>query len=369
MLRSNRLLGALYVLCKEDIAMRTRLYYLDNLRVALTVLIIAHHVAQAYGPTGGDWPIQEVARSPLLGPFFTVNRSFFMSLFFMIAGYFAAPSCDAKGPRAFMRGRALRLGLPVVAWIVIVATPFQILGGRSPWPLDAGHLWFLEHLLILSGVYALWRAFRPKPAAPAPEGTPPPRTWAILLFALGIAVASGLIRIWRPIDRWDYLLGFVRVAFADVPRDVAFFFVGILAFRHGWLSRFSTKAGYAWLAVGLFCTALMYVYDLWLYRLVPLEGTTYDVLRLLWEGLFVCGMCIGLTVLFREKLNGQTRLSGALARGQYAAYIFHVLIVLAFQAAVLSLPIAPLAKFALVTVVATAVTFLFSIWVSKPLHL
>jgi peptidoglycan/LPS O-acetylase OafA/YrhL len=34
------------------------LYFLDNLRVALIVLVIAHHVGQAYGPTGGSWPIQ-----------------------------------------------------------------------------------------------------------------------------------------------------------------------------------------------------------------------------------------------------------------------------------------------------------------------
>ncbi len=30
-----------------------RFYFLDNLRVALIILVIAHHVGQAYGPTGG----------------------------------------------------------------------------------------------------------------------------------------------------------------------------------------------------------------------------------------------------------------------------------------------------------------------------
>ena len=35
-----------------------RLYFLDYLRVALTMLVIAHHVAQTYGPTGGDWPVK-----------------------------------------------------------------------------------------------------------------------------------------------------------------------------------------------------------------------------------------------------------------------------------------------------------------------
>jgi hypothetical protein len=39
-----------------------RLFYLDNLRVMLTVLVIAHHVGQAYGPTGGEWQWQWARR-------------------------------------------------------------------------------------------------------------------------------------------------------------------------------------------------------------------------------------------------------------------------------------------------------------------
>ncbi len=35
-----------------------------------------------------------------------------------------------------------------------------------------------------------------------------------------------------------------------------------------------------WLAVGLGGAALMYAYDLWLYRVLPLTDTTYDVKRL-----------------------------------------------------------------------------------------
>jgi peptidoglycan/LPS O-acetylase OafA/YrhL len=97
-----------------------RLYYLDNLRVAVIILVIAHHVGQAYGPTGGWWPIQEAARAPLLGPFFTVNRSFFMSLFFMISGYFTVMSFRSKGARAFLKDRALRLGIPALAFGILL---------------------------------------------------------------------------------------------------------------------------------------------------------------------------------------------------------------------------------------------------------
>src|SRR5208282_329283 len=96
------------------LAAPNRLFYLDNLRIVLTILVIAHHVGQAYGPTGGYWPVQEAARAAILGPFFTVNRSFFMSLFFMISGYFMVAAFERHTVGAFIRSRFVRLGIPVL---------------------------------------------------------------------------------------------------------------------------------------------------------------------------------------------------------------------------------------------------------------
>jgi len=92
-------------------------------------------------------------------------------------------------------------------------------------------------------------------------------------------------------------------------------------------------------------------------------------LRLVWEMLLCCGMCIGLTVLFRERFNSQGKLGRALAQSQYAAYIFHVPFVWLFQFLVLGLDLTPLTKFALVTLATVPTTFLFSYWVRKPLRL
>jgi fucose 4-O-acetylase-like acetyltransferase len=350
-----------------------RLYFLDNLRVALIALVIAHHVGQAYGPTGGYWPIQEPTRDPLLGPFFTVNRSFFMSLFFMIAGYSTVMAFESKGPRAFLKSRLLRLGLPTLIFaIAVIPLQYFVLApaaGASPstWPVEVGHLWFLEHLLIFSAGYALWRRLRPD------RGTvvdvPPPGYRTILSFALVLAVVTGIVRIWFPIDRWVYLFGFLKVAFADVPRDLSFFVIGTLAYRHQWLRTYPARAGYAWLSVGLVAAALWYAYVLGLYRVLPIGETAMDVTYLIWEALLVFGMCIGLTVLFRETLNMHGRLARSLANAEYAAYIFHVPVVLVFQLAILNMALPPLAKFALVTLASVPATFLISHWVRKPLHL
>jgi glucans biosynthesis protein C len=343
------------------------------------MLVIAHHVGQAYGPTGGSWPIMETARAGILGAFFTVNRSFFMSLFFMISGYFTVMSFESAGAQRFVKSRILRLGLPILWWALLMI-PLQVFAFHSgPWPVDVGHLWFIEHLLLFSLIYALYRILqdwirerRAASSAAKPDRIPlnPPKPLAILGLALLIAVVSGIVRHWYPIDRWVMLFGFFKVMWADVPRDLALFIVGMLAYRNDWFTRFPTRAGMAWLGVALALSLFWTAYDQgWTGTLLPRSGIAVDLMYLGWEGVFCCAMCIGLVTLFRERLNIGGRLARAMGQGQYAAYIWHVPIVLLCQFAVLSLPLPPLVKFILVTLAAIPLTFLFASVVRKPLRL
>jgi glucan biosynthesis protein C len=353
---------------------RQRLYYLDNLKVGLTMLLIAHHVGQAYGPTGGTWPIKEAAKTAILGPFFTVNRSFFMSLFFLISGYLVARSYDAKPGWPFVKGRLFRLGLPVLVFAILMI-PLQLFVFPAPgmsepgsaWPIDVGYLWFLEHLLLFSLGYAVWRAALGRRSAERVEK--PLRVWHIVVFCVLLAPVLALTRIPFPIDRWDYLLGFFRVMFADVPRDLAFFVLGIVAYRRKWFEAVSAQAGYAWLGIGVTLAAFWYAYEFGLARLIGLEGTASDVLRVTWETFLCSSLCIGLVVLFREHVTVHGRLARALGRSQYTAYIFHVPVILAFQYAILQVALPPLAKFAIVTLVSIPATFSLAYLLRRPLHL
>ncbi len=76
-----------------------RLFFINNLRIGLIALVVAHHVGQAYGPTGGWWYITNPEGAPVLGAFFTVNRSFFMSLFFHDLGLFPSSVLRQKGEK------------------------------------------------------------------------------------------------------------------------------------------------------------------------------------------------------------------------------------------------------------------------------
>ena len=215
----------------------------------------------------------------------------------------------------------------------------------------------------------MWQTLRGNRVRPELSQGNPPSYLSVLIVALAIAVVNGIVRIWFPIDKWVYLLGFIRVAFADVPRDLSFFILGVLAYDHQWFQKFPTRNGYIWLGIGLALAIYWYAYSLVFWTLLPTSGITMDILYLIWEILLCFGMCIGLTVLFREKFNFQGQIGKAMAQAQYGAYIFHVLFVLIFQFLVIGLSISPFAKFILVTLAAVPTTFLFSYWVKKPLHL
>ena len=93
-----------------------RLYYLDNLKVCLTVLVIMHHAGQAYG-NGGDWaytPSNPAEFMPWIWHFFSTNAAFFMGLYFFISGYFVPISFDRQGTKQFIRKKLLRLGVPLL---------------------------------------------------------------------------------------------------------------------------------------------------------------------------------------------------------------------------------------------------------------
>lgn len=109
---------------------------IDWLRVIATYLLFVFHVGKVFDPA----------------PFFHVwnaERSFVflvacgfislwhMPLFFLLAGWSAASSLDLRGPRAFLRERVHRLGVPLVAGCVLLAPVIKYLELRSG--LDLSH--------------------------------------------------------------------------------------------------------------------------------------------------------------------------------------------------------------------------------------
>jgi hypothetical protein len=246
-----------------------RLDYLDALKVALITLVVAHHPGQPYGPTGGLWPVSNPEQAPVLGSFFTVNAAFFMGLFFLISAYFVPASFDRKGSATFLKGRFVRLGVPIAGFLLTVAVmvlvhDLVVGGGSMQGFLPAvaslalgefhlAQLWFVDQLLVFVVLYAAWRLLTARWSIPS---LPVPGNAAIIGYLVALAVVTFVVRIEYPVDRWVVLLGIMPAEVAHLPQYVSTFVIGLLAYRGRWLSEMPTRMGLQWLGIGVTAAAL-----------------------------------------------------------------------------------------------------------------
>jgi peptidoglycan/LPS O-acetylase OafA/YrhL len=347
-----------------------RLVFIDALRFAAIVFVIIHHAAQAYGPTGGFWPVHDRAQSDWFAPFYTANAAFGMGLMFLLAGYFVPSSYDRKGTRPFLRGRWRRIGIPLASLVLLVHLPVVYLVAGRPTPLQFilglyergwqpiyAHLWFVAHLLLYCFAYTGWRRI-----SQLSEGTPMrlplPNHAAIASFLVALALITWVVRIWYPVDNWVPFLWIMPAEPAHLPQYMAFFAAGAVAYRGDWFCGMPTTNGLIWLAVGVIAAGGIYAaYAFGWWKMAPGGLGLESLLRSCWETVIAVGLSVGLIVAFRELFDRSNRLLEAMAAASFGAYILHPAIVVALQTTIADLTLSAFAKFAIVSVLGTAVAF------------
>jgi glucan biosynthesis protein C len=367
----------------------SRLLFVDNIRVLLTILVVLFHLMITYAGTG-SWYYTEGREdfiTEALGAWFLmVNQAYFMGLFLLISAYFVPGSYDRKGAGRFLKDRLIRLGIPLAlySWIIrpllAYLDPVRFPGPRPPfWSVltegyfreeavfGSGPLWFIEILLIFSLVYVLWRFLaRPRPAEPAVE-TGFPGNGSIALFALLLGVAGFLIRLWRPIG-WNFVP--LNLQFPFFAQYIALFIVGLIAYRRNWLLGLPETTGRLWLGVGVLMILLFWPLALaggMDKGIEPFAGGWHwqALAYALWES-FVCfGMCIGLIYAFGRYADRQGRLARFFSRNAYTAYLIHEAVIIALAYAVRDVALYPLLKWGLVSLVAVPLCFGLSSLIRK----
>ena len=164
------------------------------LRAFVTVLVVLHHALLAYHPfapaPGASllveprvwpaFPVVDAQRSMGSSLFVGFNETFFMSLMFLLSGLFVWHSVQRKGPLSFVRGRALRLGVPFAVASLLLAplayypaylqtTARATSGGfweqwTSLGVWCSGPVWFVWVLLAFDCVAATLFAYMPRVA-------------------------------------------------------------------------------------------------------------------------------------------------------------------------------------------------------------
>lgn len=356
-----------------------RLFGLDKLRVVLTFLVIAHHAAQAYGPTGGGWPIFNDERSAILGPFFSVNAAFFMGLFFLLAGYFVPASYERKGVYSFLKERLVRLGTPTMIFALCVFAPISYYSmDPSPsltvflkylystgWQALYAHLWFLLHLILYSVFFCLF--YKPLSERKIHESSIKGLSSGnIFTYAIFLTVCTWLVRIWFPVDQWVALFFLVPAEVAHLPQYFSMFIIGAWAYWNGWYERTSSMVGYTWLGIGVVASLFYYLYRLvgvnFLPRLIATGGLDWkSFIWSFWEAVICVGFCVGLPIVFRDYFNrSPSKVVFKLITAAYGAYVIHVLIVVGLQTGLNNVQMSPLLKFFLVTITGILISFSLS---------
>ncbi|KAA6464950.1 acyltransferase [Acidobacteria bacterium AB60] len=339
--------------------------YIDRLRSVMTALVILHHVAITYGAPGG-WFYYELkpsgsASSILLTFFVATNQAYFMGFFFLLAGYFTPSSLERKGYGRFIGDRFLRLGLPLLAFILLIG-PLTVAvaaagQGKSFWGTLAwlwshgtiinGPMWFVQALLIFTLGYCGWRAIGgallsqgERKASPIPAQ----RWW--LASALLVAAAAWLIRLAVPVG--VNVMGLQLGYFAAY---IFLFSLGIAAWRHDWLSQLQWKHA-RWWVLGLALSwpvmpaAIVAAFALKSRASFGGGSAWPAVIYAFWEPFVAWGLIAAWLLVFRAKMNGPSSFWSWVNRRAYAVYIIHP-VVLVGVALLLHRWVAPaLVKFA-----------------------
>ncbi|UCE11004.1 MAG: acyltransferase family protein [Candidatus Thorarchaeota archaeon] len=364
---------------------------MDNIRTYLTILVILHHISIGYGGAGG-WLLYEADFNPidnmtviLFTLFNAINQSYFMAFFFLLAGYFTPPSFEKKGGRNFFRGRLVRLGIPLVVYAAIVSpivefaaknyayglniTFAEIMVNRmSNLVIGVDHLWFLMALLIFSGMYVIYRSYRP-----STESTPWymnsfPRDRILILATVALGGISFVVRTVSPIG----VTFVVNFQLGHFTHYVFMFWIGILAYYGGWFDSLSRSQATRWIGVAVLTLVTLPLIVVAFVNLespdfAPFMGglTLESLVYSFWEGIALISISIGVLHVFKTRLNRTNRIAGNMGGSAYTAYIIHAIVVVCLMILLIPVALPAMVKFFIVALVGVPLIFFLSALIRK----
>jgi hypothetical protein len=355
----------------------SRIVQVDNLRALLVAWIIGCHAIVGYTTIGG-WPYDEVSETTLppmqefllsvvLGP----TALLVVGTFFFIAGLFAPKEMARHGVSGFVRTRTLRLGVPWLAFTLLVWPLFmwfayraaghplsywEAFRGRTPF-LDSGPLWFVEVLFYISLGYALWtwlgwgRRF---------HGT---TVRGVHLLAIGatIAATTFLVRLIFPARSQQIL----DLHLWWWPQCIGMFCLGALVSGQQWAGQVparlarrcliavaATLLAAPLLVVGAGITdfsrdGVRFLGGLW-----P-QALLFDLI----EASIVVAGSVGVLAIAQRRLTSRGSLFAANARAAYAAFILQAPVLISLEIAARQFSWPPLAKAIVVAALAVTASF------------
>ena len=248
-----------------------RSLYLDQIKAVIVALVIAIHVPMAFFDIG--WIGVHIPVEGSVGPFFTgffrwygyALNSFIMPMMFLISGYFVPRSVQKKGVLQYLQGRLQRLGIPLVAGMLLINNISILLSSWSPGSRWAGQafndlpyntvivLWFLVVLLAFDLLYCGWVGLRgDRYVVDTTVPVPAMRSWLMSAIALGVleVVMAMQTNLWSVLGRSP--LNALALQGPHIFTYAFLFFFGCKASYHRWFERLDGHLVVKWIRLSMF---------------------------------------------------------------------------------------------------------------------
>lgn len=351
--------------------MNGRKHYFDACRALLMALGIPFHAALIYQHSG-NWMIASDAQSQLLTDFARWIQTFRMPAFFVIAGYFAWVSIRQRSRTAWLRARAVRLGVPLLT-VALVLSPVQVfisecVRATQPWHLCANaavmrtigrltssgydwvlHLWFLVDLMLYSAVLAVsLRLSQLGCFARARRVVDGGARYKALLAAVVLSSAGvAAVVVWA-MGRERFVFGGV-IDFARLSAFAPFFALGVILARRPELLEMMTRKSWTAGLAALACSAV----SVFAARIPAPSGPIVRFLLFPVTGVLMAQL---LMALARRFANTSNRLVAFGADSAFTVYLLHHPIVLSLGALFLRVQWNPILEWGLIVAIAAVLS-------------
>ncbi|WP_158602370.1 acyltransferase family protein [Cohnella endophytica] len=356
--------------------MNQRLFFLDNIRVFLTILLVIFHTSIAYG-AAGSWILEDVDKSDvnatvaLLTIFTAVCQSFFMGLFFFISSYFFPTSYEKKGAFRFLSGRLVRLGIPLLTYYFVIG-PMTVWFAKfrdqqtlvqfykdNVWSFRwtfFGPTWFLEASIYFTLLYVLFRFVIRDRFKMRSMLFPNGKTLVVVAIVLGLI--AFVVRLIYPTGT-----GPLELQLGYFPSYILLFIAGIIAQKQRWLEQIPEKLQriWKWVAIGM-----IPVLPLGLILTGGLEGDVHfeggfniqALFYAMWEPFICLGIIISMLSFFIRRFNKTNVLSKWLSENAYTVYLIHPPIIVGWTLAFHGIDLPAIIKWIIVSALSIAVCFI-----------
>lgn len=318
---------------------KQHLFYIDLLRVFLTILVFYHHSAIAFGASGGwYYKTSELVSSNLqflLSINMGIDQSYFMSLFFFISAFLMPGSYDRKGPALFIEDRIRRLLIPLLIYYFIINPLVVHWIYNSPYEVGFGPMWFVFTLLLFEVTYVFYRSLSNRIAIQWKL----PKILPTLCFILFMGIWAFVVRLVLPTgkDLFGLQLGYY-------PLYIGMYFLGIIAYRNRWLDELRLRDGYIWLTILFLVVMPFFLFalkDCPDGNLINGGWNRFAAAYAMWEPIMCVGICYFLLVFSKRYFNYKSKLIGWLSKQSYSFYIIHPVVLVGCTFLVEMMPVSP----------------------------